>query len=144
MHETVLLKPEEVLQHWSKISHDIEAALEHSIGELTTFDVARDALNGDSHVWVTFSGNTQVSVLVTRFLNYKRTRVLQIMTCGGSIDQWDAWTNQHSVIEDFAKINNCSAIQIWGRKGWGRRLQHLKSKAGHPYKPLYHVYSMEI
>lgn len=144
MHETVLLKPEEVLQHWHNLSPHIDTALEHSAGELTTFDVARDSLNGSCHVWVTFSDNLMVSVLVTRFLNYQRTKMLQIMTCGGSIDDWDAWTEQHSVIEDFAKLNGCSHIEIWGRKGWGRRLQHLKSKAGHPYKPLYHVYSMEI
>lgn len=143
-HSSHLLTPEEVFKYWSKLSSHIDSALEHSGGELQLFDVARDAMNGQAHIWATFSGDELITVIVTRFLAYQRTKMFQIMTCSGSITDWDGWTEHHQILEDFAKKNGCSAIEIWGRKGWLRRLQHLKSRSGQTYKPLYYVYSMEI
>lgn len=143
-HQSSLLKPEDVLKHWPVLNPHIETALEHSGGELSLFDVAQQAMNGQYHVWVTFSGEKLITVIVTRFLTYQRTKMLQIMTCGGTVIDWDGWTDHHRLIEDFAKKNECSAIEIWGRKGWGRRLKSVTSQTGHPYRPLYSVFSMEI
>jgi|TARA_R100000951_G_scaffold103601_1_gene96306 hypothetical protein len=143
-HKSHLLKPEEVLKNWSSISPHIEKALEHSAGEISLLDIARDVLNLSSHIWVTFSGETLVTVIVTRFLNYERTKMLQVMACTGGIEDWASWTEHHRILEDFAKKHGCSAMSIWGRKGWGRRLQHLKSRSGNPYTPLYSVFKMEI
>lgn len=143
-HNSTLLKPEDVLTYWPKLSPHIKSAIEHSGGELSLFDVAQGAINGQNHIWVTFSGDKLITVIVTRFLDYQRTKMLQIMTCGGAIEDWDGWTEHHRILEDFAKSNGCSAIEIWGRRGWGRRLKHMTSRKGDTYKPLYYVYSMEI
>ena len=143
-YKSTLLKPEDVLKIWPSLSAHIEKAIEHSAGELNLFDIAQAAINGHNHIWVTFSGNTLTTVIVTRFLEYPRTKTLQIMTCSGAIEDWDGWTEHHRILENFAKSNGCSAIEIWGRRGWGRRLKHLTSQIGNTYKPLYYVYSMEI
>lgn len=144
MHTSTLLKPEDVLKHWSNLSSHIEKALEHSGGEISLFDVAQAAINGQNHIWVTFSGTELTTVIVTRFLEYQRTKMMQIMTCSGLIEDWDGWTEHHRILEDFGKDNGCTAIEIWGRKGWGRRLRHLTSRSGNTYAPLYYVYKMEI
>lgn len=140
-----LLLPEEVLKLWPELEPHIEAALDHSVGEMTTFDVCLLALVEKVHIWVTRdTDNALVSVIVTRFNTHMRGKHMQIMTCGGKIQGWDAWTAHHKTLETFARENGCSAIQIWGRKGWERRLRHLTSDTGNKYEPLYHVYNLEI
>lgn len=138
MYTPCLLRPEEVLEHWSTIKPHIDAALEHSAGEMTTFQLFQKAIAGQVHVWAVVREGSLHTVVTTRFLTFDNTKSLQVLTCGGKIDDWDAWIEHHHLFEKFGKDNDCNSIQIWGRKAWGRR---LKCKN---YKPLYYVYSMEI
>jgi len=144
MYTPCLLRPEEVLEHWSTIKPHIDVALEHSAGEMTTFQLFQKAMTGQVHVFAAIVEGEIHNVLTTRFLIYDNMRSLQLLTCGGKITNWDAWLDHNHLLEKFAKENKCNSIQIWGRKGWGRRLSSVKSTAGKPYKSLYSVYSMEI
>jgi len=139
-----LLCAEEILNYWPQISPHIDAALEHSAGEITTFQTFKQAMNGQMHVWVYVDQDTITSAFATRFLIFDNRKSLQIMTCGGSIADWKVTQPVHSIFEQFAKDNECQNIQIWGRKGWVKRLENVTSKSGTKYKPLYNVISMEI
>jgi len=139
-----LLSAEEILKYWPQISHHIDAALEHSAGEITTFQTFQQAMNGQMHVWVYVDQDQITSAFATRFLIFDNRKSLQIMTCGGSIADWDKLQSGHSVFERFARENKCQNVQIWGRKGWVKRMENVTSKSGTKYKPLYTVISMEI
>lgn len=145
MNNLYLLTPADVLAQWPIIKPHVDSALAHSVGEITTFQLFQQAMSGQVHVWVYLDKATQITaVLSTRFLQYENRKSLQIMTCGGAIKNWDIWLSHHHVFENFGKKNGCSSIQIWGRKGWGRKVAKVKSQTGKSYKPLYHVFDMEI
>ena len=112
---------------------------------MNTFQLFQKTMSGEVHIWVYLDENTQITaVLSTRFLHYENRKSLQIMTCGGAVEDWDIWLDHNYVFENFCKNNGCSSIQIWGRKGWGRKLAQVTSQTGKSYKPLYYVYDMEI
>ncbi len=140
-----LLAPHDILEKWHILRPHVESALGHSVGEMTSFDIALMAMIEKAHIWLTVDKNGSIaSVIVTRFIEQTRRKTMLIQSCGGSVEEWDAWTAHHDTLVNFAKDNRCSSIQIWGRKGWQRRLRHLTNDTGHSYKPLYHVYNMEI
>ena len=145
MNNLYLLHPADVLAQWPTIKPHIDSALAHSVGEITTFQLFKKAMLGEVHVWVYLDEHTQITaVLSTRFLHFENRKSLQIMTCGGAVEDWDIWLDHNHVFENFCKNNGCSSIQIWGRKGWGRKLAKVTSETGKSYRPLYHVFDMEI
>jgi len=145
MQNLYLLNPADVLAQWPIIKPHIDSALAHSVGEITTFQLFQQAMSGKVHVWVYLDQHAQITVVSsTRFLQYDNCKSLQIMTCGGSVADWEKTQSGHSIFEQFAKENKCQNIQIWGRKGWVKRMEKVTSKSGKKYKPLYTVISMEI
>jgi hypothetical protein len=142
---SVLLSPNEVLRFWPQIEPDIVKALEHSVNELTSFDVCKQALDGRIHVWLIIDNQHKiVCTTTTRYLNYPSHKALQIITCTASGRKWKEFFEHHRAIEDFAKQSGCSSIKVWGRKGWQRQLNKLTSRASTKYKTLYYVYNLEI
>tara|TARA_R100001463_G_scaffold89233_1_gene143965 strand:+ start:1289 stop:1744 length:456 start_codon:yes stop_codon:yes gene_type:complete len=142
---SVRLSPNEVLKFWPEFEADIEKALAHSVNELTAFDLCKAALDGKIYIWLTLDKNNKiVCTTTTRFLNYPSHKSLQIITCTGRNQKWEEFFEQHSAVEDFARQNDCSSIQIWGRKGWQRQLKKLTSNKDTSYNLLYYVYNMEI
>lgn len=140
-----LLKPQDILEKWQILKPYIESANEYSAGEMAPFDIALLAMVEKAHIWLTVDHNDEVAtVIVTRFIEQTRRKTMLIQTCGGSVGGWAAWTKHHDTLVKFAEKHGCSSIQIWGRKGWERRLRHLINDTGHSYEPLYHVYNMEI
>lgn len=143
--QSVMLSPQDVLHLWPTIEKDVAKALDHGIDELTTFDICRQALDGKIQVWLTVDQDKNiVCTTTTRFLSYPNAKVMQIITCTGAGRKWVEFFHQHRAVEDFAKANGCSSIQVWGRRGWSRHLPKLKSRAGKSYETLYYVYNMEI
>ena len=142
---TVLLTPPEVLHVWPSIQGDIDKALSHGIDEMSVFDLFKDAINGTVFVWITLDPDSRIVCTATlRFLTHKNVKTCQIITNttnGVSLKQVEA---DHRLFEDFAKKNGCSHLQVWGRKGWIRRLQTLSSRQGNKYKTQYYVFDMEI
>jgi hypothetical protein len=140
-----LLTPPQVLKLWPLLEPHIESALHHSIGEYDPFSICLMALSEQAHIWLTRDEDGQViTVIVTRFTSSAHSKSLLIMTCAGQVPDWDTWTAHHKTLEEFAKKNGCNSMQVWGRRGWERRLRHLESNKGKPYQLLYHVYNMEI
>ena len=46
---------------------------------------------------------------------------------GSNLDNWLDQIQQ--VIERFAKKNNCTQVEVAGRKGWVKKLKDFKEKA---------------
>jgi hypothetical protein len=142
---TFLLSPVDVPILWHMIEADIAKALSHGIGEMSAFDICKDAINGTVFIWITLNQNNKIVCTTTlRFLTYQSKKTCQIITNttnGVSLKQIE---HDHRLFEDFAKENGCSHLQVWGRKGWQRRLQSLSSRQGNKYETQYYVFDMEI
>lgn len=142
---TVLLSPNEILKVWHLIEPDIEKALTHGINEITILELCKQALNNKIFIFITLNRDNKIVCTTTlRFLNYGSVKTCQIITNTTNGIPLKQVEHDHQVFEDFAKANGCSHMQVWGRKGWQRRLQSLTSRQGNKYKTQYYVFNMEI
>ena len=142
---TVLLSPNEILKVWHLIEPDIEKALTHGINEITILELCKQALNNKIFIFITLNRDNKIVCTTTlRFLNYGSVKTCQIITNTTNGIPLKQVEHDHMVFEDFAKANGCSHMQVWGRKGWQRRLQSLTSRQGNKYKTQYYVFNMEI
>ena len=142
---TVLLSPNEILKVWHLIEADIEKALTHGINEITILEMCRQALSNKIFIFITLNRDNKIVCTTTlRFLNYGSVKTCQIITNTTNGIPLKQVEHDHQVFEDFAKTNGCSHMQVWGRKGWQRRLQSLTSRQGNKYKTQYYVFNMEI
>lgn len=140
-----LLTPHETLKYWHLVSDDIDQALAYGVGEITSFEICKQALNGHIQIWIVLDSNDRIICTASsRILQYENKAVLQIITLTSRERKLDTFLDQHHAFIDFAKANQCSGIQVWGRKGWNRKLAQLNKQVGSNYKPLYTVFHSEI
>jgi len=142
---SVLLSPSEVLKVWHLIEADIEKALAHGINEIPILELCKQALANKIFIFITLNRDNKIVCTTTlRFLNYGSVKTCQIITNSTNGIPLKQIEHDHRVLEDFAKANGCSHMQVWGRKGWQRRLKSMSSRSGNKYKPQYYVFDMEI
>ena len=143
--QTVLLSPNEILKVWHLIEPDIEKALDHGINEITILDMCKQALNNKIFIFITLDRDKKIVCTTTlRFLHYGSVKTCQIITNTTNGIPLKQVEHDHRIFEDFARDNGCSHMQVWGRKGWQRRLKSLSSRQDNRYETLYYVYNMEI
>ena len=140
---TAMLTPEEVLKFWPSLQIEIEKALEHSVGESTSYDIFKKIQSGVAHCWIVLDEEDKLqNVSVTEILQYSQHKTLHIITSSGK--GWDAYKYAHHTLEDFARYNECKNVSFWGRKPWERMLQKLEGQNGEKYTTSYVVMHMEL
>ena len=144
-YRSFVLTAQNVIRHWTLLEPHIDRALEHGVGELTSFDICKLALNDQAQIWATVDHNEKLScVTVTKIIVTQNTKHLHIV-CLTSVDNTVRnMKDQFHNLEDFAKHNGCKSLQVWGRKGWERKLKPLKSRSGNSFKTLYYVFDQEL
>lgn len=142
---SALLTPPQVLEYWPTLEPHISKSLAVGVGELTAFDICNQALNGLVQIWVTLdSNNTLGCVTVTRTLQHPSSKHLQIVCLTAVNHTVKQMADQFHTLEAYAKQQGCQSLQVWGRKGWQRKLRAFRSIEGHSFKPLYYVFDQEI
>ena len=133
---TIFLTHEQILNHWDFLSREIRIALDTGDGESTEIDICKKALNNQAQIWVVQDEEGIKNVTVTEIIQYATFKTLHIITTTG--DGFDEYSEQHKVLEEYAKEINAKHIEFWGRKGWLRKLKPMG------YKESYTVMRKEI
>ena len=137
--KTYLLTPEQALDNWALLGPKLKESLDHGVNESTLTDYMRKILSYDAQLWVFTTDEEDIKgVGLTQFLQYATHKKLHIIACSG-VD-WDEWADQYYIVEEFAKNNNCKAVEQWGRKGWSKILP----KVIPGFQVVYHVMRKEI
>jgi hypothetical protein len=123
MIKSILLRPEEAVQHWSELTPMIESALNHGQNETTLMEYLKRVLEYRAQIWVFFKDNELKGCGLTQFIEYGTHKTLHIVACSG-VD-WSSWAEGYYQVEEFARMNNCKRVEMWGREGWLRRLPKL-------------------
>lgn len=116
--DLICVDPKEVDQVWPYAGGMIKAAIERT-GLSDFADIEKDVFSGDQLLWLIISdkieaaGTTQLS-----------GGVCTITACSGHL--MERWVSLHKRIEKYAKDEGCSAVRIYGRKGWERVLDGYK------------------
>lgn len=121
--KALLVNPEFLPDIWFSVRPLIDKALEHSVGEITSYDILKFLLNGKEFLWVGVEDDEIKSILVAEIVNYPRKRILRIVACSVDNDSnFETWSKYLHLVEDFARTSNCSHLEAMVRKGFTRKL----------------------
>ena len=129
-----IVQPEDIAYIWEDVSPLIEMARKHSEGELETDDFLEPLTHGDMQLWIATEDNNMHSAMVTQIVPYPQKQILRVILIAGS--DFKRLYEFNDMIESFAIKTGCSAMELWGRKGWKKMLPDWESN--------YIVYTKEL
>jgi hypothetical protein len=106
----------------------IELALEHSDGEESLERIIEDLNSGVLQGWC-----IENFYLVTKVVQYDLCSKMRICYAAGDLSNEAVLATAMSLVEQVARLNNCTGIEVVGRRGWTKRL------AKYGYSELYTV-----
>ena len=120
-----IVQPEDIAYIWEEVSPLIEMARKHSEGELETDDFLEPLTHGDMQLWIATEDNNMHSAMVTQIVPYPQKQILRVILIAGS--DFKRLYEFNDMIESFAIRTGCSAMELWGRKGWKKMLPDWES-----------------
>ena len=115
-----IVQPEDVAYIWEEVAPLLDRVKEHSEGELETDDFLEPLTHGDMQLWIATEGSTVHGVMVTQLIPYPQKKILRIISLAG--DNFEELRGFQEMIEAFAVKTGCTALEMWGRKGWKKLL----------------------
>lgn len=112
-----LLKKEDADLIWHDLAPMLEDACQQSNGRHTTDSTRQAVKEGRYDVFIAMVGNALRSVCITTISHYPASKWLTIILCGGE-KMLDWLTDGKAVLEDYARLNGCVAMEVFGRPGW--------------------------
>jgi len=115
-----IIQPEDVAYVWEEVAPLLDTVKEHTEGELETDDFLEPLTHGDMQLWIATEGSTVHGVMVTQLIPYPQKKILRIISLAG--DNFEELRDFQEMIEAFAVKTDCTALEMWGRKGWKKLL----------------------
>ena len=85
-------------------------------------DIYQELAQGNWVLWIATDSDGVIKVACTvHIVFYPKTKVCRVETIGG--DGMEHWLKFLHPIEEWAKLNECTAMDVWGRRGWERALK---------------------
>ena len=135
----VSLVPSKAVRHvWKDVEKILKKSVATAKDKSDTIDVLAGILNDVYVIWVVMDEEDSIiAAFTTRLLVYPQRKALALDFVGGT--RMKEWNDQ--LIDTMRKYANeleCSHLEGYGRKAWGRSLQ----KYG--FYPEYIAYRMEL
>ena len=115
-----IIQPEDVAYVWEEVAPLLDTVKEHTEGELETDDFLEPLTHGDMQLWIATEGSTVHGVMVTQLIPYPQKKILRVISLAG--DNFEELRDFQEMIEAFAVKTDCTALEMWGRKGWKKLL----------------------
>ena len=110
---------------WSQVAPLLEKALDETY---SIKDILYGLANDRMQLFISWNNNRVESAVVTEIAQYPQSKVLRYFLAGGT--NLENWLERiQKVIEKFAKKENCTHLEVAGRKGWARKLKGFSVKA---------------
>ncbi len=129
-----IVQPEDVAYVWEEVSPLLDRVKEHTAGELETDDYLEPLTHGDMQLWIATEQSDVHAVMVTQLITYPQKKILRIITLAG--EDFEEIRSFQEMIEGFAIKLGCTALEMWGRKGWKKLLPD--------WKDTYIVYTKDL
>lgn len=122
--DLLCVPPDRVREFWPHVEPLIRGALERT--ELSDpRDIERDILSGSSLLWLAWADGIEAAA-ASQVVRIGEKKVCIITACGGA--NRERWLPLIEGIENYARIEGCSCVRIYGRKGWLRVLGGYEAK----------------
>ena len=113
-----LIPRDQVLLVWK----DVETFIKQTDDEDTTSkDIYENLKSGKWSLWIGMLHEEITFVGTTSFVTYPSGKMCRVETLAG--DNMDDWFYMLKDLEEWAKLNGCIAMDIFGRKGWEKVLK---------------------
>ena len=119
-----LLEPEDVAYVWEEVVPLLARVAPHTEGEMEPDDYIEPLTHGDMQLWVVVENKRVNAALVTQIIPYPQKRILRLISLAG--DNFQDIKDFLEMVEVFALKNGCTALEMWGRKGWKKLLSDWK------------------
>lgn len=137
--DTVLLSipPDEVGRIWGVAGPLLEKAIAYT-SKVTTEEFREMCELGSCQLWmVYYVDEDEIPAAIVTDIQVGRngTRIARMIGCGGTdMARWKEMALTQ--LEEWARSESCTSMEIVGRKGWGRACPE--------YQLIEHVYSKEL
>ena len=135
----VSLVPQEAIGSvWKDVDEILKRAVDTVKDKSEVIDILTGVYEGMYALWVVMNEDDKIiAAFTTRLIQYPRRRALALDWVGGT--QMKEWEDQLiETMKRYANELDCSHLEGYGRKGWGRALK----KYG--FYPEYIAYRMEL
>ncbi len=109
------VNPEELPVCWPLVAPLVRQALAAGEGSYNEKDVLHALLGGLWQLWS--YGDEPTSICITEIIQFPRKRKCLIRYVAGVLAEFDM-----GLIEGYARGRDCTTLEVYGRKGWLRRL----------------------
>jgi len=117
-------------RRWSEIVPQVEEALLHGSGTVTSYGLFIQCLGAVAQCWVDEDEHGDIlGVAITRFEETEGTKIFAIVTTTHP-DWFSEGPEVLKLFEEFAEAEGCEKVNVYGRRGW----QRVLSKYGY-YEP---------
>lgn len=110
-----ILNLEWIRDNWDGIGSLLQAATDD---RCTLEDIYSNLWTGEYTLWCARSDVDEVYA-ITSFIHYPTATDLRVIFTAGSSPSWPPLIEQ---LEEFARANDCDAVEVMGRKGWAKVL----------------------
>ena len=124
------IKSDSVEAWWSLVEEYLISALEQSLGEYSIEDIKEACKSKDMQLWAEI-GKEVEGALVTKINNYPQKKVFVMMLAGGKVfadNNFKIIEESEELLTRFAKEKGCTYIQLFGRRGWVKKMNKLQYK----------------
>ena len=106
---------------WPSISTYLKGAADYTYGRFNIEDIYDGLFTRPQQLWVAYddSDNRVYGAVVTEVIEYPRMKALVMHFTGGEdLPKWK--TEMLELLKEFARGQQCSIIESYGRRGWGK------------------------
>lgn len=113
---------------WPRVEPILSRALVHSNDRIDRKSQFDSLINGTDHLWVITKGDEIVATVILQIATYPTgIKMLLCLFCAGK--DFALWGDDlHEKLVSFAAENNCTGMELTGRKGWTRLLRQWNWK----------------
>jgi hypothetical protein len=125
--QTVTLVPPNYMNTiWPDVEALLKGGADRTGGRWDIRSLYFALVNEEQQLWVTFNEENKITnALTTEIVDYPNKLSLAIQFAGGDDGQTDGSTLDVVLnrLEKYAKDVGCDCIELWGRKGFSRKLK---------------------
>ena len=131
------VKSYEIDKVWGKIKPLIYETLRYADGKYTVEKIKGCLNRKEMQLWLAGLNEKDIDAYaITQVVNYPSKCVLLILFAAGKAS--DNWLHFIEDLKKYAQLQGCSAIEIYGRKGWEKKLKPFG------YECIHQVYRLEL
>jgi len=110
---------------WPAVHPMLGKVVERSEGELSINDIWEAVNSQQMQLWVVVDEGKVIMSMLTQFIHYPQKKILRVISLAGENFK-EVHKQFNDMFESFAITNECSALELWGRKGWKKMLPDWK------------------